>query len=80
MFVRLAIVTILSVSGFFVTTIKVHAHGGGLESPGCHHDRKNGGYQCYHGPLAGHSFASQDEMLTALEALNKKPKDHPIMV
>jgi hypothetical protein len=24
-----------------------YAHGGGLDSKGCHHDRKNGGYHCH---------------------------------
>lgn len=23
------------------------AHGGGLDSKGCHHDRKRGGYHCH---------------------------------
>lgn len=23
------------------------SHGGGLDSSGCHHDRKNGGYHCH---------------------------------
>ena len=25
----------------------VFTHGGGLDSSGCHHDRKNGGYHCH---------------------------------
>lgn len=24
-----------------------HAHGGGLDKNGCHHDRKHGGYHCH---------------------------------
>lgn len=24
-----------------------HAHGGGTDANGCHHDRKNGGYHCH---------------------------------
>jgi hypothetical protein len=24
-----------------------HAHGGGLNAEGCHHDRKHGGYHCH---------------------------------
>lgn len=27
-----------------------HAHGGGLDANGCHHDRKNGGYHCHRTP------------------------------
>jgi hypothetical protein len=28
----------------------VFAHGGGLNSEGCHNDRKNGGYHCHRAP------------------------------
>ena len=27
----------------------IDAHGGGLDSSGCHHDRKRGGYHCHRG-------------------------------
>jgi len=80
MFARLPIATFLSASAFFVTTVTVHAHGGGLDSHGCHHDRKHGGYHCHQGPLAGQSFASKQEMLQALQALNQPAKDLPIKV
>jgi hypothetical protein len=43
------------------------AHGGKLDSLGCHHDRKRGGYHCHRGPLAGQGFASKAEALNALE-------------
>lgn len=42
-------------------------HGGGLDSYGCHHNRKQGGYHCHRGPLAGEAFASKDAMLKALK-------------
>jgi hypothetical protein len=45
------------------TILPANPHGGGLDSYGCHHNRKAGGYHCHRGPLAGQSFASQDEML-----------------
>jgi hypothetical protein len=48
------------------------AHSGGLDKIGCHHDRKNGGYHCHRGPLAGQAFASKEE---ALKALEKKLQD-----
>ena len=48
------------------------AHSGGLDKIGCHHDRKNGGYHCHRGPLAGQAFASKEE---ALKALAKKQQD-----
>ncbi|MDR1856966.1 MAG: thermonuclease family protein [Desulfovibrio sp.] len=44
------------------------AHGGGLDSYGCHHNRKQGNYHCHRGPLAGQEFASQADMLAALNA------------
>jgi hypothetical protein len=42
-------------------------HGGGLDSYGCHNDRKHGGYHCHRGTLAGQSFSSKQEMLQVLE-------------
>ena len=71
------IAILLSLFAVVLTAGPVHAHGGGLDTHGCHHDRKNGGYHCYRGPLAGKSFESQQEMLAAQEALNQKPNDHP---
>ena len=45
-----------------------HAHGGGLDGYGCHHNRKAGGYHCHQGPMAGRSFSSEQEMLDKLPA------------
>ncbi len=42
------------------------AHGGGLDSQGGHHDRKNGGYHFHRGPLKGRSFSSKTEAARAL--------------
>ena len=44
------------------------AHGGGLDSYGCHHNRKAGGYHCHRGSLAGQHFDSKSEMLEQLKA------------
>ena len=33
-------------------TASVEAHGGGLNSEGCHNDRKRGGYHCHRGGSA----------------------------
>ena len=41
-------------------------HGGGLDSLGCHHDRRRGGYHCHQGQLVGQSFSSKEEALAAL--------------
>jgi hypothetical protein len=48
--------------------LPAYPHGGGLDAYGCHHNRKAGGYHCHRGPLAGQSFASQDEMLKKISA------------
>ena len=45
----------------------VESHGGGLDSFGCHHNRKLGGYHCHRGPMAGQAFFSKSEMIQALE-------------
>ena len=44
----------------------VLAHGGGLDGYGCHNNKKEGGYHCHRGDLAGKSFASKDAMLKEL--------------
>jgi hypothetical protein len=80
MIAQLALVILLSLSAVALTAGSGHAHGGGLDAHGCHHDRKNGGYHCHQGPLAGQSFASKSEMLAALEAHNQPPKDLPQQV
>ena len=43
------------------------SHGGGLDSLGCHHDRKRGDYHCHQGDLTGRSFSSKSEALLALK-------------
>ncbi len=53
---------------------EANAHGGGLDSLGCHHDRKAGGYHCHRGKLAGQSFGSKEEALSA-----KPPKTAPVI-
>ena len=77
---RLAIATLFSLSAFALTGAAAHAHSGGLDGHGCHHDHKNGDYHCHQGPLAGQSFASKEEMLSTLEAQNQRPKDLPLRV
>ena len=44
------------------------AHPGGLNSEGCHNDRKNGGYHCHRGPAAGAQSASQTQAVRAAPA------------
>ena len=49
-------------------TKTVIAHGGGIDSYGCHRDNQQGGYHCHSGPLAGRAFSSQTEMLSELQS------------
>ena len=77
MIAQVVLTLLLSLTTVILTAGPLHAHSGGLDTHGCHHDRKNGGYHCHQGPFAGKSFASQQEMLNALEALNQEPNDHP---
>ena len=80
MIAQIALVGLLSLSTVMLTIGPVFAHSGGLDGHGCHHDRKNGGYHCHQGPLAGQFFVSKQQMMTALEALNQEPKDLPLKV
>jgi hypothetical protein len=46
------------------------AHGGGLDSHGCHTSSRTGQYHCHRGPLAGHSFTSKSEMRQRLDGIS----------
>ncbi|MFT3997898.1 MAG: YHYH domain-containing protein [Asticcacaulis sp.] len=52
---------------FFIVT-DVDAHPGGLDSKGCHHDRKNGGYHCHGGPSANTTPAPTPSPVTESSA------------
>ena len=77
MITQVVLTLLFSLSALMMTVGPLHAHSGGLDLHGCHHDRKHGGYHCHRGPLAGQSFELQQEMLAALQALNQEPNDHP---
>ena len=62
---------ILPCTGLLLPTLS-WPHGGGLDSHGCHHDRKAGGYHCHQGPLAGQEFTTEADMLKALQAQQEK--------
>lgn len=49
------------------TVPQAFAHGGGLDSYGCHNNRKEGTYHCHRGQFAGRTFASQAEMLREMQ-------------
>ena len=44
-----------------ITAITAFARGGGLNAPGCHHDRQHGGYHCHTGALNGQTFNTKDQ-------------------
>ena len=50
-------------SFILASSIPAFPHGGGLDSYGCHHNRKQGGYHCHRGGFAGQQFSSKEEML-----------------
>lgn len=54
------------------TTALVFAHGGGLDSQGGHHNRKQGGYHFHRGPLSGQSFTSKSSAASALQTYYKE--------
>jgi hypothetical protein len=80
MVAQVALAILFSLSAVTLAAGPVQAHSGGLDTHGCHHDRKNGGYHCHQGPFSGQSFASKSEMLAVLETQNQGPKDLPQQV
>ena len=61
-----------SLSMMFIANV-AYAHGGGLDGMGCHHNRKQGGYHCHRGPLAGQSFATKEDAIKAMDSPQKRP-------
>ncbi len=59
--------TVLLISCLMAAPSAAFAHGGGLDSLGCHHNRKAGGYHCHRGSLAGQNFGSKAEAQKALQ-------------
>jgi hypothetical protein len=68
---RFAVATVL----ILAMNSLVLAHGGGLDSLGCHNDRKAGNYHCHRGPLAGKVFKNKAEAEKALAELPKGKAD-----
>lgn len=66
---RILLITLL------MAPLHAWAHGGGLNSSGCHNQNSNSTYHCHSGPLDGQSFSSQSAAQTALDDLsaNKAP-------
>jgi hypothetical protein len=59
-------------AALIIVASRARAHGGGRDKLGCHHDRKNGGYHCHTGKLAGQSFPSKEAAQKALESGGKE--------
>jgi hypothetical protein len=67
-----AVKAAIVVSLLLATVVPAYPHGGGLDSYGCHHNRKAGGYHCHRGEFAGQSFTSQQEMFQKLKGQSKQ--------
>ena len=48
---RLFLPLLLSILGLPLAHLTAEPHGGGLDTYGCHNDRKHGDYHCHKGPL-----------------------------
>ncbi len=57
-----------------LSTSTAFAHGGHLDTFGCHHNRKEGRYHCHKGEFDGQSFTSKSEMQRTLRSPNEPPK------
>ncbi|MBI4461187.1 MAG: YHYH domain-containing protein [Acidobacteria bacterium] len=67
--------TLMILFFLIVAASAAYPHGGGLDSLGCHNDRKNGDYHCHRGPLAGRSFSSKAEAEKELQKQRPQPKE-----
>lgn len=56
---------------------QIYAHGGGLNSEGCHNNRKTGDYHCHRGPKAKQSKPAQPK---ARSLINKTEKSERPMI
>ncbi len=68
-----SIVVSLVLAGEMISRSPALAHGGGLDSLGCHHNRKAGGYHCHRGSMAGQHFRSKNEALQNLRTPRSQP-------
>lgn len=68
--------TVFLISVFLLPSLSF-GHGGGLDSYGCHHNRKAGGYHCHRGPLAGQYFSSKEEMLQKIKTKSVQEENSP---
>lgn len=58
---------VLSLIFLFIFSFESFAHGGRLNSAGCHNQNKDQTYHCHQGPLVGKSFSSRQQAEASLE-------------
>jgi hypothetical protein len=51
------------------------ANRGPIDNYGCHKDRRQGGYHCHRGVLAGQSFTSKEHMLKERHRLEREKEN-----
>lgn len=54
---------------------QLHAHGGGLNSSGCHNDRKNGGYHCHRSSSSSSSSSYSNNASKSYSKNNTKKSE-----
>ena len=67
-----------------ISTKNGHAHGGGLDRYGCHHDRKRGGYHCHRAttqpPTTSQESTPSDRPLVVNAGLDQFPQPGAVVV
>src|SRR2546430_15381789 len=74
---RLIYLLLLAILALFLVSTTAQPYGGGGDRYGCRPDGKQGGHRCPQGLLAGQLFASQSDMLAALQQGPVKAADPP---
>ena len=64
----------LIVFGTLLVVQQVMAHGGGLNSEGCHNNRKTGDYHCHRGPEATQSIPTQPQSKPIINETKKSER------
>ena len=76
---RLIYLLLLAILALFLASTTAQPHGGGVDRYGCRPDGKQGGHRCPQGLLAGQPFASQSDMIAALQQGPSKSANPPAM-
>src|SRR5207244_5966574 len=70
---------LLAILALILASTTAQPHGGGVDRYGCRPDGKQGGHRCPQGLLAGQPFASQSDMIAALQQGPSKSANPPAM-